>query len=237
MGNNYLIIALVFFPFAAGIVSYIIGRFHKTARDLFLYFALALELAGACLLYTSKYIVYSIGGAAFAFIAMVFMMYYGTSLDFTFGGVLDMLQVAGHEQWLLVVFVLAFFGFGVKAAVFPLSGWLPSAGVAPTPVTALLHAVAVVNAGVYALVRLIYYTFGTEFLSGSWAQYVVMSAALVTIVYGSSMALRTPHLKRRLAYSTVSNLSYMVFGLTLMTPAGMVGGLDVYKRQILHCLV
>ena len=106
-----------------------------------------------------------------------------------------MLQVAGHEQWLLVVFVLAFFGFGVKAAVFPLSGWLPSAGVAPTPVTALLHAVAVVNAGVYALVRLIYYTFGTEFLSGSWAQYVVMSAALVTIVYGSSMALRTPHLK------------------------------------------
>ena len=155
-----------------------------------------------------KYIVYSIGGAAFAFIAMVFMMYYGTSLDFTFGGVLDMLQVAGHEQWLLVVFVLAFFGFGVKAAVFPLSGWLPSAGVAPTPVTALLHAVAVVNAGVYALVRLIYYTFGTEFLSGSWAQYVVMSAALVTIVYGSSMALRTPHLKRRLAYSTVSNLSY-----------------------------
>ena len=81
-------------------------------------------------------------------------MSYGTSLDFTFGGVLDMLEVGGHEQWLLVVFVLAFFGFGVKAAVFPLSGWLPSAGVAPTPVTALLHAVAVVNAGVYALVTL-----------------------------------------------------------------------------------
>ena len=159
---------------------------------------------------------------------------YGTSLDFTFGGVLDMLQVAGHEQWLLVVFVLAFFGFGVKAAVFPLSGWLPSAGVAPTPVTALLHAVAVVNAGVYALVRLIYYTFGTEFLSGSWAQYVVMSAALVTIVYGSSMALRTPHLKRRLAYSTVSNLSYMVFGLTLMTPAGMVGGLT---HMVVHSIL
>ena len=64
-----------------------------------------------------KYIVYSIGGAAFAFIAMVFMMYYGTSLDFTFGGVLDMLQVAGHEQWLLVVFVLAFFGFGQSGSV------------------------------------------------------------------------------------------------------------------------
>lgn len=181
-----------------------------------------------------KYIIYSIGGASFAFIAMVFMMYYGSSLNFTFGGVLDMVQIAGREQWLLVVFVLAFFGFGVKAAVFPLSSWLPAAGVAPTPVTALLHAVAVVNAGVYALVRLIYYTFGTEFLSGSWAQYVVMSAALVTIVYGSSMALRTPHLKRRLAYSTVSNLSYMIFGLTIMTPAGMVGGLT---HMVVHSIL
>ncbi len=181
-----------------------------------------------------KYIIYSIGGAAFAFIAMVFIMYYGVSLDFTFGGILNLTQIVGREQWLLVVFVLAFFGFGVKAAVFPLSGWLPSAGVAPTPVTALLHAVAVVNAGVYALVRLIYYTFGTVFLSGSWAQYVVMSAALITIVYGSSMALRTAHLKRRLAYSTVSNLSYMVFGLTLMTPEGLVGGLT---HMVVHSIL
>ncbi len=181
-----------------------------------------------------KYIVYSIGGAAFAFIAMVFMLYYGSTLDFTFGGVFLADAIAGREQWLLVVFVLAFFGFGVKAAVFPLSGWLPTAGVAPTPVTALLHAVAVVNAGVYALVRLIYYTFGAGFLIGTWAQYTVMAAALVTIVYGSAMALRTPHLKRRLAYSTVSNLSYMVFGLTLMTPAGMVGGLT---HMVVHSVL
>lgn len=181
-----------------------------------------------------KYIIYSIGGASFAFIAMVFMMYYGTTLNFTFGGVFDAAAIAGQEQWLLVVFVLAFFGFGIKAAVFPLSGWLPSAGVAPTPVTALLHAVAVVNAGVYALVRLIYYTFGTEMLLNTWAQYTVMAASLVTIVYGSSMALRTQHLKRRLAYSTVSNLSYMIFGLTMMTPAGMVGGLT---HMVVHSIL
>ena len=99
--------------------------------------------------------------------------------------------------------------WGQSGSSFP-SGWrcLQQALCANSPLQAALSpcAVAAVNAGVYALVRLIYYTFGTEFLSGSWAQYVVMSAALVTIVYGSSMALRTPHLKRRLAYSTVSNL-------------------------------
>ena len=118
-----------------------------------------------------------------------------------------------------------FFGFGVKAAVFPFHGWLPDASVAPTPVSALLHAVAVVKAGAFAVLRLIYYGFGADFLRGSWAQTVVMTAAIVTIVYGSARALRTPHLKRRLAFSTVSNLSYILFALTLMTPAGMVGGM------------
>lgn len=74
--------------------------------------------------------------------------------------------------------------------------------------------------GAFAVLRLIYYGFGADFLRGSWAQTVVMTAAIVTIVYGSARALRTPHLKRRLAFSTVSNLSYILFALTLMTPAG-----------------
>lgn len=172
-----------------------------------------------------KYVTYSISGASFGFIAIMLLMNYGTSLDFVFGGILDPTLVAGMEHLLLVGFILAFFGFGIKAAIFPFFDWLPSAGVAPTPVSALLHAVAVVNAGIFAIIRVTFYNFGVDFLRGSWAQYVTMGATIVTIVLGSSLALRTKHFKRRLAYSTVSNLSYMLFGITVMTPEGLVGGL------------
>ena len=106
--------------------------------------------------------------------------------------------------------------------------------VAPTPVSALLHAVAVVKAGAFAVMRLIYFGFGADFLRGTWAQTVVMAATIVTIVYGSARALRTPHLKRRLAFSTVSNLSYILFAFTIMTPAGLLGGLT---HMVYHAVV
>ena len=154
-----------------------------------------------------KYVAYSISGASFGFIAIMLLMNYGTSLDFVFGGILDPTLVSGMENLLLVGFILAFFGFGIKAAIFPFFDWLPSAGVAPTPVSALLHAVAVVNAGIFAIIRVTFYNFGTDFLRGTWAQYIVMGATIVTIVLGSSLALRAKHFKRRVAYSTVSNLS------------------------------
>ena len=173
-----------------------------------------------------KYVAFSITGASFGFISIMLLMNFGVTLDFTYGGVLtDMALLAGHEPLVQIGYVCAFFGFGVKAAVFPFYNWLPSAGVAPTPVSALLHAVAVVNAGIFAITRVIYFCFGTGFLEGTWAQYLTMLMAIVTIVFGSSMALRENHIKRRLAFSTVSNLSYMLFSLTIMTPEGMVGGL------------
>ena len=181
-----------------------------------------------------KYVIYSLSGAAFAFIGIVFLMNYGVTLDFTAGGVLDPALAAGHRQTLLAAFTAAFFGFGVKAAVFPFYGWLPDASVAPTPVSALLHAAAVVKAGAFAVLRLIYFGFGSDFLRGTWAQTTVMTAAIVTIVFGSARALRTPHLKRRLAFSTVSNLSDILFGLTMMTPAGMLGGLT---HMVYHAMV
>ena len=174
-----------------------------------------------------KYVAFSITGASFGFISIMLLMNFGVSLDFVYGGILtDMARIAGHEHLLLIGFLCAFFGFGVKAAIFPFYNWLPSAGVAPTPVSALLHAVAVVNAGIFAITRVIYFSFGADFLRGTWAQYVVIIAASFTIVFGSSMALRENHIKRRLAYSTVSNLSYMLFSLCIMTPEGMVGGLS-----------
>lgn len=181
-----------------------------------------------------KYLIYSLSGAAFAFIGIVFLLHYGTTLNFTYGGVLDNELIAGSEQTLRWVFVCAFFGFGVKAAVFPFHGWLPDASVAPTPVSALLHAAAVVKAGAFAVTRLIYFGFGADFLRGTEAQTIVMTAAAVTIVYGSARALRTPHLKRRLAFSTVSNLSYILFSLTLMTPAGLAGALT---HMIYHAVI
>lgn len=177
------------------------------------------------ILATRKYLYYSLGGAAFALIGLIFIIVYGDSCDFVLGGVLNAAKIGGDVNLLLWIYLFAFLGFGVKAAIWPLSSWLPQAGVAPTPVTALLHAVAVVKAGVFAIIRLTYYSFGTEFLRGTWVQYVVMSFAIISIVYGCSKATKETHIKRRLAYSTVSNLSYIIFGATLMTPMGLVGAL------------
>lgn len=115
-----------------------------------------------------KYLYYSLGGAAFAFLGLVYLMMYGVSVDFQLGGVLTPETIAQRGDILLVIYVIAFLGFSVKAAMFPFSGWLPTAGVAPTPVTALLHAVAVVKAGAFALIRLTYYSFGADFLRGTW---------------------------------------------------------------------
>lgn len=180
------------------------------------------------------YVIYMMFGAALAFIGFVFVYCFGTTTDFVMGGVLNHNLVAGNEETLRLVFVMAFFGFGVKAAVFPFWRWLPKASVAPTPVTALLHAVAVVKSGVFAIIRLIYYSFGTSFLIGTWAQNVVLIAAAITIVFGSTVALRTPHVKRRFAYSTVSNLSYIIFGAALMTPAGLGAGL---LHMVYHAVI
>lgn len=177
------------------------------------------------ILASRKYLYYSLGGAAFALMGLVFLIVYGDTLEFTLGGVLSMDKINGDGNMLLWIYLFAFLGFGVKAAIFPLSEWLPTAGVAPTPVTALLHAVAVVKAGVFGIIRLTYYSFGTDFLRGTWVQNVVMAFAMFTIVYGCSRAVKETHIKRRLAYSTVSNLSYIIFGVTIMTPLGLVGAL------------
>ena len=182
-------------------------------------------LTREAILASRKYLYYSLGGAAFAFIGMIFVIIYGNTTEFVLGGVLDVGKIGDRTNVLLLIYVIAFMGFGVKAAVCPFNSWLPQAGVAPTPVTALLHAVAVVKAGAFAIIRLTFYSFGTDFLKGTWAQYTVMAVVMFTIVYGCSRAVKETHLKRRLAYSTISNLSYILFGVTIMTPLGMTGAL------------
>jgi multicomponent Na+:H+ antiporter subunit D len=191
-------------------------------------------LSREAVLASRTYLYYSLGGAAFAFIGMVFVLSYGTTSNFVPGGVIDISKLGGNLTPLLIIYVLCFCGFSVKAAMFPFSGWLPKAGVAPTPVTALLHAVAVVKAGAFTVMRITYYSFGTEYLKGTWAQYLLMALVIFTIVYGCSRALKETHLKRRLAWSTVSNLSYILFGVVLMTPLGLVGALS---HMIFHAVM
>lgn len=191
-------------------------------------------LTREAILASRKYLYYSLGGAAFGFIGMIFVIVYSNSPDFVLGGSLDLTKIGWRTDVLLFVYVLAFLGFGVKAAVCPFNSWLPDAGVAPTPVTALLHAVAVVKAGAFAIIRLTYYCFGVEFLRGTWAQTVVMAIVIFTIVYGCSRAVKETHIKRRLAFSTISNLSYILFGVTIMTPLGLVGALS---HMVFHAVM
>ncbi len=183
-------------------------------------------LTREAILASRSYLYYSLGGAAFAFIGLIMVIIYGTTTDFILGGVLDLAKIGDRTNMLLLIYVIAFMGFGVKAAIWPFNAWLPQASVAPTPVTALLHAVAVVKSGAFAIIRLTYYSFGTDFLKGTWAQTTVMVVVMFTIVYGCSRAVKETHFKRRLAYSTISNLSYILFGAVIMTPLGLVGALS-----------
>ncbi|MGN8631959.1 complex I subunit 5 family protein [Blautia sp. HCP3S3_G3] len=191
-------------------------------------------LTREAILASRTYLYYSLGGAAFAFIGMIFILTFGTTSVFVPGGVIDTTALGDRQGLMLLIYVLCFCGFSVKAAMFPFSSWLPKAGVAPTPVTALLHAVAVVKAGAFTVIRVTYYSFGTELLRGTWAQTVVLGLTIFTIVYGCSRALKETHLKRRLAWSTVSNLSYILFGAALMTPLGLVGALS---HMVFHAVM
>lgn len=191
-------------------------------------------LTREAILASRKYLYYSLGGAAFAFLGLIMIIVYGTTNNFILGGVLDPAKIGDKTNILLLIYVIAFMGFGVKAAICPFNSWLPQAGVAPTPVTALLHAVAVVKSGAFAIIRLTYYSFGTDFLKGTWAQTTVMIIVMFTIVYGCSRAVKETHLKRRLAYSTISNLSYILFGAVIMTPLGLVGALS---HLIIHAIM
>ena len=172
-----------------------------------------------------RYLFYSIAGAFLALLALFFLYRYSVTMDFAVGGTLDPAMTAGHETALRVAFFLGFLGFGAKAGLYPLHGWLPAAHpVAPAPASAILSGV-IAKAGVLATIRMLYFSIGTAFLSGTWVQTVLLSIALLTVFMGSMMAYREKVLKKRLAYSTVSQISYALFGLFLMNAAGIAGGL------------
>ena len=170
------------------------------------------------------YLAYTLGGGMLLLIGTVWLHVLVGPTAFVEGGILDTLPAEYHPQ-LKMIFVLLIMGLGVKAALVPLHGWLPQAMVAPAPVSALLHAVAVVKAGAFGIVRVVYDVYGVSFTDQLGLLTGLGIAAAVTIVYGSVMALRQDNLKKRLAYSTVSQVSYIALGTAILGPIGTIGGI------------
>lgn len=172
-----------------------------------------------------KYLFYSMCGAYGGLFGIVFLYHYCDSLTFTAGGTLNPAAAQGHQGILLAAVFIMILGFGAKAGMLPLHSWLPTAHpAAPSPASALLSGI-IVKFGVLAIIRTVYYIVGPEFVRGTWVQYAWMILTLLTVFMGSMLAYREPVLKKRLAYSTISQVSYILFGLSLLTPAAVTGAL------------
>lgn len=169
------------------------------------------------------YLAYTMLGGALLLIGVVWLKTLAGALDFTASGILAGMPEIGRTQ-LTVIFALLIAGLGVKAALVPLHGWLPIAMAAPAPVSALLHAVAVVKAGAFGIVRVVYDVYGIEFARELGLTIGLSAIAAVTIVWGSIRALAQDDLKKRLAYSTVSQVSYIALGTAIAGPLATIGG-------------
>jgi multicomponent Na+:H+ antiporter subunit D len=170
------------------------------------------------------YLVYTLLGGALLLLGAAWLYGITGTLDFRARGVVAA-HAAGQETALIAIFVLLIGGLGVKAALVPLHGWLPRAMVAPAPVSALLHAVAVVKAGAFGIVRVVYDLFGIEFAAQLRVTQPLAILASTTIIWGSLRALYQDDLKRRLAFSTVSQVSYITLGVAIAGPVATVGGI------------
>lgn len=185
-----------------------------------------------------KYLFYSLFGAYMVLFGLFFLNRFADSLTFIPGGTLNLSTIAGNETLVLVVSLSMIIGFSVKAGMFPLHAWLPTAHpVAPAPASAVMSGI-IVKMGILGMIRVVYYLIGADFIRGTWVQTVWMSLALVTVFMGSMLAYREKVLKKRLAYSTVSQASYILFGLSLLQPAAMSGALlhVVFHAIIKSCL-
>lgn len=171
------------------------------------------------------YLFYSVFGATLGLAGLFLVNTYGTTLDFIPGGVLDMAKIGDKTAAVLAVACLSVAGFGAKAGLYPLHAWLPIAHpVAPAPASAVLSGV-ITKAGVLCIIRLIYFIYGADFLRGTWVQTVWIIMALVTVFMGSMMAYGEDVIKKRFAYSTVSQVSYVLFGVFTMNKLALAGAL------------
>lgn len=169
------------------------------------------------------YLRYTITGGMLILGGMLYLYSAAGSVDFVKNGLLENVAISNTE--LNTIFFFIFTGFAVKSAIVPLHRWLPIAMIAPAPVSALLHAVAVVKAGVFGIIRLVLNIFGYNLFHLSNFSYIVIFAACFTIIYGSIRAISQENIKRLLAYSTVSQLSYITLGISLIAQTAIIGGM------------
>lgn len=169
-----------------------------------------------------KYLTYILG-ASIALVLPAMLIIYSQTGTFEFAPQ-GFMNGAFSKSTMTVLLLMFVFGFA-KAGVMPFHSWLPAAMVAPTPVSALLHAVAVVKVGVFCVVRVIIYVFGTKMLATMGLGTIVCYVASFTIIVSSIIALSQDSLKRRLAFSTIGQLSYVILGVALLSPSGMTGGM------------
>jgi NADH-quinone oxidoreductase subunit L/multicomponent Na+:H+ antiporter subunit D len=171
-----------------------------------------------------KYLTYTFGGGVAVLAGTVLVFWVTGTVSFAAGGI-EGLTTETSTNVARLAFLLLAGGFSVKAAVMPLHSWLPDAMVAPTPVSGLLHAVAVVKSGAFGVARVVLDVFGPDAVAEIGTGVPLAALAAFTFVAASIIALRKDNLKRRLAYSTIAQLSYIVMGLALLTPTALVGGL------------
>ncbi|ADI14803.1 proton-conducting transporter membrane subunit [Truepera radiovictrix] len=171
------------------------------------------------------YLRYAIAGGTALLAGVIWLYVLAGAVPFTEGGALAAAGLGEQRAALTAIFVLLILGLGVKSALVPLHGWLPAAMVAPAPVSALLHAVAVVKAGAFGVLRVVYEVFGVSLAQELGVLGPLAVAAAITILYGSWMALQQDELKKRLAYSTVSQLAYITLGVSIAGAEATAGGI------------
>lgn len=183
-----------------------------------------------------KYLFFSLCGAYAGLFGIFVLNRYCDTLVFLPGGSLSPEMAVSYAGILQAAVFVMLIGFGAKAGMLPLHAWLPTAHpVAPSPASAVLSGV-IVKFGVFAMIRVVCYVVGTELIRGTWVQTVWMILSLCTVFMGSMLAFREPVFKKRLAYSTVSQLSYIVFGLSLLNPAALTGALlHVVGHAVIKC--
>ena len=209
--------ALMVICYAANLVTLYLGYEAMTLLSLPLVFHTGTK---AALNAGIKYLGYSVLGAGLGLAGILLLQPYGGGNIFRFGGML--FDTASH---LSLLWLMLCIGFGCKAGMYPLHGWLPTAHpVAPAPASAVLSGV-ITKMGVLAILRVSFYVFSPSQLRGTTAQAVLLVLSLVTVFLGSMLAYKEPLLKKRLAWSTVSQVSYVLFGIFLLSPAGLMGAL------------
>ncbi|MFN3687389.1 complex I subunit 5 family protein [Salinarimonas sp.] len=170
------------------------------------------------------YLIYTLAGGLVLLVGTLWLWVFAGSTDFVAGGMLGEIAAASPVQ-ASILFLVLICGVGVKAALVPFHAWLPIAMVAPAPVSALLHAVAVVKAGAFGIMRIVYEIFGIDTAVALGVTTPLAVAAAITILYGSLRAMTQDDIKKRLAYSTVSQVSYITLGVALASPIAAVGAL------------